>query len=120
MNYLGYNERRYRIAAFTISGAVSGLTGALHAMQLSFASPSNLYFLLSGEVIIWTIVGGAGTLVGPIVGAGLIHYIEHVFSSQIVWWNIPVGIFFILVVIFMPEGLAGGIKRLKEHGFFED
>lgn len=120
MEHIGYNERHYRIAAFTISGAVSGLSGALFAISLSFAAPSNLFFIRSGEVIVWTIIGGAGTLVGPMIGVGIITYLEHLFADQFVWWNIPIGIIFILIVILMPEGLMGGLNRLREYLFSED
>lgn len=107
LEYIGIDERRYRIAAFTISGAVSGLAGGLFAADLSFAGPETLFFVLSGEVIVWTIIGGAGTLWGPLLGGALIFFVEETVSGYITWWLIPVGILFIAMVIFMPEGMAG-------------
>jgi branched-chain amino acid transport system permease protein len=113
--YLGYKERWYRIIVFTISGAVSGLAGALSASMTSFVSPSVMEFILSGEVIVWTIIGGRGSLIGPIIGAGLIHYLEDLLSTQVTWWFIPIGLVFIVLVIFMPDGIVGGLKRLRSY-----
>jgi branched-chain amino acid transport system permease protein len=114
VNYLGYNERWYRIIAFVVSGGITGLAGALSVFLANFVSPSFMNFILSGEVIVWTIVGGKGTLVGPIIGAGLIHLLEDVLSTEVTWWFIPIGIFFIAIVIFMPNGIVGGLKRLRD------
>lgn len=107
LEYIGIDERRYRIGAFTVSGAVSGLAGGLYAIDLSFAGPESLNFVLSGEVIVWTILGGQGTLLGPLFGGAVVFFIADTVSSIITWWLIPVGLLFILVVIFTPEGVAG-------------
>lgn len=118
LEYIGIDERRYRIGAFTVSGAVSGLAGALYATDLSFIGPESAEVIVSGEVIVFTILGGKGTLVGPLFGGAAITWLEEVVSGYITWWLIPVGILFILVVIFMPEGVAGkvkdGIERLRK------
>jgi branched-chain amino acid transport system permease protein len=111
LEYIGIDERRYRIIAFVVSGAVSGLAGALFAIDISFIGPNILEPVQSGEVILWTIIGGKATLVGPILGGTLIYFIEETISNVITWWLIPVGIFFISVIIVAPEGLAGLIKR---------
>lgn len=105
--YIGINERRYRIFAFTVSGAVSGLAGALYAIDISFIGPNILEPVMSGEVILWTIIGGKATLVGPILGGALIYFVEDTVSAAITWWLIPVGLFFIAVIILAPQGLAG-------------
>jgi len=108
LQFIGFDERQFRIAAFTISGTFSGLAGGLYATDVSFAGPDAvLNFVLSGEVIVWTIIGGKGTLLGPLLGGGLIYYIQETVSSAITWWLIPVGILFILMILFMPEGIAG-------------
>lgn len=118
LEYIGLDERRYRIAAFTISGAVSGLAGGLYAADLSFVGPEIISAVASGEVIVWTILGGKGTLIGPLFGGAAIYYIEDTVSTIITWWLIPVGLLFITMVIVMPEGVAGRvkdvIKRLRE------
>lgn len=110
MAYIGIDERRYRIFAFAVSGAVSGLAGALFAIDVSFMGPETLQPVQSGEVILWTIIGGKGTLIGPIVGGALIYFIEDTVSAVITWWLIPVGIVFVAVVIFAPSGIAGLVK----------
>lgn len=120
MAYIGIDERRYRIFAFAVSGAVSGLAGALFAVDISFMGPETLQPVQSGEVILWTIIGGKGTLVGPILGGVLIYYIEDTVSEIITWWLIPVGAVFIGIVIFAPSGIAGWVKaavdRIKGWG----
>lgn len=115
LEYIGIDERRYRIAAFTISGAVSGLAGGLYAISLSFVGIESLNFVLSGEVIVWTILGGKGTLLGPLFGGAAIYFLEDTVSQYITWWLIPVGILFIAIVIFMPEGIAGKLLELVEE-----
>jgi len=115
LEYIGIDERRYRIAAFTISGAVSGLAGGLYAANLSFIGPSTMDFVLSGEVIVWTILGGAGTLLGPLFGGALIYYIQESASNFITWWLIPVGLLFIAMVIVMPEGIAGRVIKFVDQ-----
>lgn len=112
LEYIGIDERRYRIMAFTVSGGVSGLAGGLYAADLSFIGPESLNFVLSGEVIVWTIIGGQGTLLGPLFGGALIYYVEESVSSIISWWLIPVGALFITMVVLMPEGIAGKVIDL--------
>jgi len=110
LEYIGIDERRYRIFAFTVSGTVSALAGALYAMDISFIGPNVLQPVQSGEVILWTIIGGKGTLLGPIFGGTLIWFIEDLVSEAITWWLIPVGTLFIVIVIFAPSGIAGWVK----------
>jgi len=112
LEYIGINERRYRIMAFTVSGAVSGLAGGLYAIDLSFIGPGILTPVQSGEVIIWTIIGGRGTLLGPLFGGALIFFVEDTVSQIVTWWLIPVGILFITIVIFAPDGIAGWAESL--------
>lgn len=117
MEYLGFRERRYRIGAFVVSCGVSGLAGGLIGIATSFVGLGFMNFVISGEVIVWTIIGGQGTLLGPLAGGAIVYLIQDIFSNQYSWWLIPVGILFILMIIFMPEGIAGRVKyfitRLK-------
>lgn len=113
LKYIGYDERKFRIVSFTVSCGVAGLAGALQGMATAYVSPSMMDFLLSGEVIVWTVIGGAGTLVGPILGAGLITLAEHQLTRIITWWHIPLGIAFVAVVIYIPEGIVGKIKEIR-------
>ncbi|WP_280536969.1 branched-chain amino acid ABC transporter permease [Halopenitus sp. POP-27] len=112
LTYLGYDERKYRVVAFTISCGIAGFAGALQVILTGYVSPSLMSYLLSGELILWTIIGGAGTLVGPILGASVITLLEESLSGLISWWEIPVGMIFIVILIYMPEGILGQVRTL--------
>lgn len=112
LRYVGVNEQRIRTVSFTVSAAVAGLAGAFQAMMTGYVDPSIMDFLLSGEVIVWTIIGGSGTLIGPVLGAALITLTEDVLTSFISWWHIPLGVIFILFLIYMSEGIVGKVKEL--------
>jgi branched-chain amino acid transport system permease protein len=105
---IGYPVERYKIVAVMLSGIFAGLAGVLYAIQNRFAAPDFVYFLVSGETVIFNVMGGIGTLVGPIVGAGFFLLLREVFSRFFTeYYLIPVGIIFIAMVIFMPQGLVG-------------
>jgi len=109
---IGYHVERYKILAVMLSGLFAGLAGALYAIQNKFAAPDFVFFLVSGEVVIFNVMGGIGTLVGPFVGAAVFLLLSQGLSR--VWaeyYLIPVGIIFIVMVIFMPQGLLGFLKR---------
>jgi branched-chain amino acid transport system permease protein len=104
---LGYNTRRYKIAIVAISCGLAGLAGALYAPFAGFANTELLFWLLSGQVLIMVIVGGAGTLIGPILGAIFFLYVQQKLSSYTDSWALFFGVIFILFVLFMPQGLWG-------------
>jgi branched-chain amino acid transport system permease protein len=105
---IGYPVERYKVAAVMLSGVFAGLAGVLYAIQNRFAAPDFVYFLVSGETVIFNVMGGIGTLVGPIVGAGFFLLLREMFSRFFTeYYLIPVGIIFIAMVIFMPRGLLG-------------
>ncbi|HEX3990719.1 MAG TPA: branched-chain amino acid ABC transporter permease [Acetobacteraceae bacterium] len=104
---LGYNTRRYKIAIVAISFGLAGVAGALYAPFAGFANTELLFWLLSGQVLIMVIVGGAGTLIGPIVGAMFFLYVQQKLSSYTDSWALFFGVMFILFVLFMPEGIWG-------------
>jgi branched-chain amino acid transport system permease protein len=105
---IGYPVERYKIVAVMLSGLFAGLAGVLYAIQNRFAAPDFVYFLVSGETVIFNVMGGIGTLVGPIVGAGFFLLLREAFSRFFTeYYLIPVGIIFIAMVIFMPQGLLG-------------
>jgi len=104
---LGYNTRLYKIAVVAISYALGGLAGALYAPFAGFANTELLFWLLSGQVLIMVIVGGSGTLIGPVVGAALFMLLEHQLSSYTEAWALFLGLFFIAVVLFAPAGIWG-------------
>jgi branched-chain amino acid transport system permease protein len=105
---IGYPVERYKVAAVMLSGLFAGLAGVLYAIQNRFVAPDFVYFLVSGETVIFNVMGGIGTLVGPIVGAGFFLLLREAFSRFFTeYYLIPVGIIFVAMVIFMPRGLLG-------------
>ena len=109
---IGYPVQRYKMAAVMLSGLFAGLSGVLYAIQNRFAAPDFVYFLISGEAVIFNVMGGIGTLVGPILGAAFFLLLREAFSRFFTeYYLIPVGIIFILMVIFLPQGLLGFMKR---------
>ena len=141
MNYTGFNTRPYTLAAFVISGMYAGLAGGLMAVTDPLAGAERMQWTASGEVVLMTILGGAGTLLGPVIGAGAIKYFEHIFSAfnegilmgiydflpetlQHIMvkitglfvgegWHLTLGALFMLIVIFLPGGLMEGFNRIK-------
>ena len=81
LNYTGLNTRPYTLAAFVISGMYAGLAGGLLAAMDPLAGAERMQWTASGEVVLMTILGGAGTLIGPVLGAGMIKYFENIFSK---------------------------------------
>jgi branched-chain amino acid transport system permease protein len=104
---LGYNTRRYKIAVVAIAYALGGLAGALYAPFAGFANTELLFWLQSGQVLIMVIIGGAGTLVGPILGAAFFLLVQQQLSTYTDSWALFFGVIFILFVLFAPEGIWG-------------
>ena len=143
MNYTGFNTRPYTLAAFVISGMYAGLAGALLAVTDPLAGAERMQWTASGEVVLMTILGGAGTLVGPVIGAWIIKYFENIFSalndsilaqfwgflpdgldsvlvtisSKFVGegWFLTLGLVFVLIVVFLPGGVMEGVRRLTQR-----
>ncbi len=141
MNYTGLSSRPYTLAAFVISGMYAGLAGGLLASMDPLAGAERMQWTASGEVVLMTILGGAGTMMGPVLGAGFIKYFENIFSkindqvlhawfgflpdgleNVIVWilhwftgkgWHLTLGIVFMLVVIYLPGGLVELGQRIR-------
>jgi ABC-type branched-subunit amino acid transport system permease subunit len=142
MSYTGLNPRPHTLAAFVISGMYAGLAGGLMAAMDPLAGAERMQWTASGEVVLMTILGGTGTLIGPVLGAGFIKYLENIFSKindSILheWfaflpdglenfmvfivhpfvgkgWHLTLGILFMLVVIFLPGGLVEGGQRIAK------
>jgi len=109
---IGYPVERYKIVAVMLSGLFAGLAGVLYAVQNRFAAPDFVFFVVSGEVVIFNVMGGMGTLVGPVVGAAFFFLLRELFSRYFTqYYLIPVGIIFTLMVIFVPQGLLGFLRR---------
>lgn len=140
MYYTGLNARPYTLAAFVISGMYAGLAGGLLVAMDTQAGPERMFWTASGEVVLMTILGGAGTLIGPVLGSGAIKYMENILSKinkdilhewfafmpdgledfviTIVYpfigkgWHLTLGLIFMAVVIFLPGGLVEGGQRI--------
>jgi branched-chain amino acid transport system permease protein len=104
---LGYDTRRYKIAVVAISYAFGGFAGALYAPFAGFANTELMFWLLSGQVLIMVIIGGAGTLVGPILGAVFFLLVQQQLSTYTDSWALFFGVIFILFVLFAPQGIWG-------------
>ena len=109
---VGYAVERYKIVAVMLSGLFAGMAGVLYAVHNRFAAPDYVFFLISGEVVIFNVMGGIGTLVGPLLGAAFFLLLREGFSRFFTeFYLIPVGIIFTAMVIFMPQGLLGFLRR---------
>ena len=109
---IGYPIERYKIVAVLLSGLFAGLAGVLYAIQNRFAAPDFVFFLVSGEVVIFNVMGGMGTLVGPVAGAAFFFLLREGFSRYFTqYYLIPVGLIFVAMVIFVPQGLLGFARR---------
>jgi ABC-type branched-subunit amino acid transport system permease subunit len=140
MQFTGFNTRPYALSAFVISGMYAGLAGALLAVTDPLAGAERMQWTASGEVVLMTILGGVGTLVGPVIGAWIIKYFENILSalndnilarfwsflpegldsvvvkitSKFVGdgWRLTLGLAFVIVVIFLPGGIMEGVRRI--------
>jgi branched-chain amino acid transport system permease protein len=111
---IGYHVERYKIVAVMLSGLFAGLAGVLYAVQNKFAAPDFVFFVVSGEVVIYNVMGGMGTLVGPFAGAAFFLLLRESLSRLpylAEYYLIPVGIIFIIMIIFLPQGLLGFLRR---------
>lgn len=141
MTYTGFNTRPYLLAAFVISGMYAGLAGSIMVAIDPLAGAERMQWTASGEVVLMTILGGVGTLIGPLLGAAVIKYFENIFSAlnsielekifsfmpealqnasvYIVepfvgkGWHLTLGALFMLVVIFLPGGIMEGVDKIK-------
>lgn len=141
MKFTGLNTRPYALTAFVISGMYAGLAGSLMAVTDPLAGAERMQWTASGEVVLMTILGGSGTLLGPFIGAGVIKYFENIFSAynkdQLLetfgflpdavaepmvsvlslfigeGWHLTLGVLFMLIVIYLPGGLMEGARRIR-------
>jgi len=109
---LGYNVFGVRLVAFLISGGVAGLAGVLYLFTSRFASAELLHWTTAANPLVWTLLGGAGTLIGPLIGTGLLIWTRELMSG---WWGhgypLLVGGLIVLVAVFAPRGLVGTLAE---------
>jgi len=113
MTALGYHVWMIRFWAFMFSGLLTSVAGILFVYYNEFISPQALALTASAEGLLMVISGGAGTLLGPVVGAALVVIVKNVVSAYVVRWNFMLGAIFVAIVVFMPEGLVPGAVRLS-------
>lgn len=109
---LGFNVRRFKLAAFAISGFYSAVAGALLAALMSFVSPQIMQWTVSGDLLVMVLLGGTGTLFGPVLGVALIELLREELAGVTEHWLGLLGLIFVLCTIFLPEGLAGAWDRI--------
>lgn len=107
---IGYNVQRYKLIAFMIAGGLSGLAGGLYSLTLKYASAGYLHWSVSGHAVVYTIVGGMGTLMGPALGAGIVMSLEHYLINYLQATDLVVGIVLVFMVLVAPKGLVGLIQ----------
>ena len=107
MEALGYATSHYKLIAFVISGVMASIAGMLAAMQYGFANPAQLGWHTSGEVLMMLILGGMGTIFGPIIGAFAYEVLQYNYENMTTHWPILMGITIILAVLVLPRGIAG-------------
>ena len=145
MEYTGFNHRPYLLAAFVISGMYAGLAGGLLAVVDPIAGAERMQWTASGEVVLMTILGGLGTMFGPLIGAATIKYMENIFSGindslLVSWfdflpesltnllvtivapfvgsgWHLTLGLMFMMIMIFLPGGMVEGAQRINAKIF---
>jgi len=117
MNALGFHVWMIRFWAFMFSGLLTAVAGILFVYYTEFISPQALALTASAEGLLMVISGGAGTLLGPVVGAALVVIVKNVASAYITRWNFMLGAIFVAIVVFMPEGLVPGAVRLARSAW---
>lgn len=109
---VGFNTFTYKIIVFVISGAYAALAGGLFSPFLFYVSPDLLKWTVSGDVLLMTLVGGAGSLIGPVLGAGFVEIIKDSVSSYTEHWMGVMGLIYVVFVIFIPGGIVGSARML--------
>jgi branched-chain amino acid transport system permease protein len=113
--FLGYNVQRYKMGVCLISALLTGIGGALYAIRAAYATPDLMLWTESGEFIISVMIGGLGTLVGPVIGGAFFTILRDKVSSYVDWYFIVIGLVLIVIVLFMPRGIVGLRSALRSR-----
>jgi branched-chain amino acid transport system permease protein len=113
MQAIGFPTFRYRLAGFVIAGMMGGLAGALLANHTDFVSPAMMYWTRSGDLIVMIVLGGMGSLFGPLIGAVTLLMLEEGLSRVTEYWQIIVGPLLLFVVIYARGGIEGTLAGLR-------
>ena len=116
---LGYNVDAYKLVAFVISAALAGLAGSTKTVVFQLASLTDAHWHMSGEVILMTLLGGVGTLLGPIMGAGLVVSLQHILSQSPLgnWVSVMLGLIFVVCVLSFRSGIVGELGAIYRKNF---
>jgi branched-chain amino acid transport system permease protein len=119
--FVGLNVWRYRLMSFILSGLFAGIAGSLFVIHGSYVPLASLYWTTSGEVVIMTVLGGTGSLFGPIVGAGIYLYVENIVSGGhpvdfiAPFWHLILGLVFVVTIWVFPEGIWGFFREVRDR-----
>jgi branched-chain amino acid transport system permease protein len=109
---LGYEVHKYKLAVFVLSAALAALAGATKTMVVQLASPVDVHWSTSGDVILMALLGGAGTLFGPVVGAGLVEMLQFYLADSGLPIQMVIGAIFVICILVFRQGIVGEINRL--------
>ena len=113
---LGYQVDRYKLLAFVLSAALAGLAGSLKTLVMGFATLSDVHWSMSGEVILMTLLGGVGTLFGPVLGAGIVIALQNLLADKVgSWVTVIIGVIFVVCVLAFRKGLVGELLAFRER-----
>ena len=114
---VGFNVKRLKLAAFAVSGVYAGVAGSLLGSLMQFVNPQGLHWSTSGDVVIMTLLGGIGTLFGPVLGVVMFEVLKEALSSYTVHWYGILGLIFIVATIYMPNGIQGVLASIRARFF---
>jgi branched-chain amino acid transport system permease protein len=108
---------RYKLLAFVLSAAVSGLAGSLKTLVMGFATLSDVHWSMSGEVILMSLLGGVGTLFGPVFGAGIVISLQNLLADKVgAWVTVIIGAIFVVCVVAFRRGFVGELLEWQKQG----
>jgi branched-chain amino acid transport system permease protein len=113
---LGYEVDRYKLLAFVLSAALAGLAGSLKTLVMGFATLTDVHWSMSGEVILMSLLGGVGTFLGPVLGAGIVVSLQDLLADKVgAWVNVIIGVIFVLCVLAFRKGVVGELQAFLER-----
>jgi len=113
VRFLGLNVWRYKLTAFVLSGAFAGVAGGLHTIHAEYVAVGSLYWITSGDIVIITVLGGIGSIFGPVAGSIAFLYVENIISGEIAFWLLVLGSLFVTVVWLFPAGIWGIVSGVR-------
>ena len=113
---LGYQVDRYKLLAFVLSAALTGLAGSMKTLVMGFATLSDVHWSMSGEVILMTLLGGVGTFFGPVLGSGIVIALQNLLADKVgSWVTVIIGVIFVLCVLAFRKGVVGELQAYRER-----